>query len=132
MKVCFTCRAEKPYSEFNINKSRKSGYSADCKECHKEYNRQWYHKNRKRLIEKERARKRVARDWLREYKSTLQCQDCGNNHPLVLDFHHRDEKIYDVSAMASNGNSIQKIMEEIDRCDVLCANCHRVLHGSKI
>ena len=54
------------------------------------------------------------------------CMDCGEKYsPCVMDFDHRDPstKMYNVSGMA--GNSVEGIQEEIDKCDLVCSNCHR-------
>jgi len=59
------------------------------------------------------------------------CQQCGEADPACLDFHHRDpsHKIFSVAFLASQGYSIDRIMAEIEKCDLLCANCHRKLEA---
>jgi hypothetical protein len=68
--------------------------------------------------------------WLREYKRTLACGMCRENHPACLDFHHRDptQKDFRISALGCMGWSKERVLAEIAKCDVLCANCHRKLH----
>jgi len=68
-------------------------------------------------------------EWFKEMKRKLQCIQCGENHEACLDFHHRDPKEKD-RAISRSFNSLGriKVMEEISKCDVLCANCHRKLH----
>jgi len=63
-------------------------------------------------------------------KSELKCEICGESHPACLDFHHKDssQKLYELSRLCSRGVSIQSIKNEIEKCSVLCANCHRKLH----
>ena len=63
------------------------------------------------------------------YKQTLKCYKCGESRHWVLDFHHRDPSIKDgtITQMLLN-SSREKLLQEIDKCDVLCANCHRDLH----
>jgi hypothetical protein len=60
------------------------------------------------------------------------CVDCGESNPIVLDFDHDNEnnKIYDISEMrdGKHGN-IEAILEEIKKCSVRCANCHRIRHS---
>jgi hypothetical protein len=65
-----------------------------------------------------------------EYKQGLSCSECGFSHPAALDFHHRDPatKTDRVSGMAHNGRGWTRILAEIAKCEVLCANCHRILH----
>ena len=52
---------------------------------------------------------------------------CGNSNPIVLDFHHLRDKILVFGSMGSCGWSIEKILKEIDKCIVLCSNCHRLV-----
>ena len=89
----------------------------------------WYYKNREdRIARKERRRKQLRR-WLHALKrDKLNCEECGEGRPPTLDFHHPDEKELGVAEMVAYGYSKQSIREEIDRCIVLCANCHRVRH----
>lgn len=68
------------------------------------------------------------RNFIREYLLKHPCVDCGNTDIRVLDFDHvRGTKIDNVSHCAKRCFSIEKIQEEIDKCDVRCANCHRIV-----
>lgn len=91
----------------------------------------WYRSNKEQSRErKERRRRRLVR-WVYEYKrDNCQCLRCGESDPACLDFHHAgdSEKEFSVSRRANRGHSIENIRAEIDRCDVLCANCHRKEH----
>lgn len=66
--------------------------------------------------------------WFFRYKYTLQCQLCGLGHPGCIQFHHRDkdEKKTEVSNLRQT--SIKQLLCEMNKCDVLCANCHAKLH----
>src|SRR5690606_23905948 len=68
--------------------------------------------------------------WLMEYRSTLSCEECGENHPACLSFHHVDpsQKKYKIAEMPNRGCSIKLIKEEIAKCIVLCHNCHAKHH----
>lgn len=78
------------------------------------------------------ANKQKVKKLVDDYKSTLSCQLCGENHPAVLQFHHvnPEEKDFDVSAATHSGVGFEKIKAEIDKCVVLCANCHFKEHYS--
>ncbi|WP_136688961.1 homing endonuclease associated repeat-containing protein [Halorhabdus amylolytica] len=94
-------------------------------------NMRWYYKNRERDIAKKDRRRERLRGWLHDYKAEhCRCQRCGEGDPAALDFHHvnADEKTLGVSRMVINGYAKEKIEDEIDRCRVLCANCHRKEH----
>lgn len=77
----------------------------------------------------ERFRDKV-KIWMIEYRKTLSCERCGESHEACIAFHHRDpsEKKYAIAAMPNRGCSIEKIKEEIAKCEVLCHNCHAKLH----
>ena len=56
----------------------------------REYMRGWYQRNKARHIAYVRNRDHRIEAWLKEYKDTLRCETCGENHPACLDFHHVD------------------------------------------
>ena len=95
--------------------------------------RRWYEKNK--FSEKAHVfrRKKAIKKWFKNYKTNLKCSICEDSHPAIIDFHHKkgEKKENLVSFMVSNGFSIQKIKEEIKKCQVLCANCHRKVHYKK-
>jgi transcription elongation factor Elf1 len=99
-------------------------------EKNKLYRRTWYYKNKERARNKTNERKLKIRRWLQELKSTLQCKGCGENRIACLDFHHRNptEKDMSIVKAVENAWSIQRILKEIEKCEVLCSNCHRYLH----
>lgn len=70
------------------------------------------------------------REWFEGIKQTFSCEQCGENHPACLDFHHvKDEDKYGcVSSMVHAGYCVKRIEAEIKKCMVLCSNCHRKLH----
>lgn len=66
------------------------------------------------------------RQYLWDYYSTHPCVDCGETDPVVLEADHvRGVKKYNVGAMAHSTRSLRAIDEELAKCDVVCANCHR-------
>lgn len=87
-------------------------------------------RTRKRNKEQRIKNKRFV-DWV---KSRSCCVDCGETDPLVLDFDHViGEKKHNISDLARSSYSREKIMEEIDKCEVRCANCHRkITHKRRI
>lgn len=61
------------------------------------------------------------------------CQDCGQTYPYyVMDFDHQRDKKFLVGRMVWSTTSMEKVREEIEKCDIVCANCHRErTHGAK-
>lgn len=91
----------------------------------REYQREWARKN---SAKRRKARHTRKRDILSELKSKP-CMDCGNTFPVVcMDFDHRpgEEKLATVNDFVRKGWGIKKMLEEIDKCDLVCSNCHRV------
>lgn len=82
-------------------------------------------KSAKRFVETE--------NWLQEYKQTLKCEKCNEDHPACLDFHHIDpkNKETELANAVKKGWSIWKIQEEIKKCKIFCANCHRKFHWNE-
>lgn len=99
------------------------------KEKMRAYRRVWYKKNKEHAKKKIYERRKEIQRWFRGYKATLHCIQCGEDHPACLVFHHRDlnEKDFSIAHMLT-GYGKKRILEEIAKCDVLCANCHRKLH----
>ena len=115
----------------------------------KEYDREYYQKNKERCIayaakyrEKNRAlvnsnakfRRNKMRVWINKIKEDLVCSVCGmtfKDRPECCDFHHLDPKKKDktVGDLMINPASKKRILDEISKCDALCANCHRTLHA---
>jgi Zn finger protein HypA/HybF involved in hydrogenase expression len=74
-----------------------------------------------------RQRKRILSI---EYLKQHPCVDCGNSDVRVLDFDHRGDKSFGIGAAISGGHlSWAKILIEIAKCEVRCANCHRIRHA---
>ena len=67
----------------------------------------------------------VAREYVLDYLSTHPCESCGESDIRVFKFHHVGEKSQTVSHMGGEGYSIRRLQKELERCQVLCANCHR-------
>ncbi|MBP1985842.1 homing endonuclease associated repeat-containing protein [Halolamina salifodinae] len=92
----------------------------------------WHYRNREWNTERTRRRRKERREWVAKQKSAKRCEQCGESDPDVLDFHHRDsvEKTETVSRLVIEEASEERLRQEIAKCDVLCANCHRNEHVS--
>lgn len=100
-------------------------------EKQRKYRRDWYYRNKEKQAAYKKQRDEEIRAWFLELRSDLCCEGCGENHPAVLDFHHTDPEQKDSSiakAVYTNGWSKTRILQEIEKCQVLCANCHRKFH----
>jgi DNA-directed RNA polymerase subunit M/transcription elongation factor TFIIS len=100
------------------------------------YNREYYRRNRERLLRKQAEKNKrffeSRRKWLVEYKKTLKCARCGESHPATLTFHHkrRSEKKFEIGNALILKVSFKRLLAEIEKCEVICANCHAKEHLS--
>lgn len=94
------------------------------------YWRDWYYKNKAKKQAWQTKRRLELRKMMRELKAKLRCSRCGESHPACLEFHHRKgtKKEMNISDMLTKGWGPKKIQEEINKCDVLCSNCHKKEH----
>lgn len=126
MKICTKCKLEKVETEFNFKIKDKGIRQWVCRECHTQYLRDHYKKNPATYINSTKKTKKKLLEFVKEAKN-LPCKDCGVKYPYyVMDFDHRDsnDKKFSISQHNRIG-SFEKIKNEIAKCDVVCANCHR-------
>ena len=117
-------------SGFNwkLKNKRRASY---CKRCSREYIRDHYKNNRKYYLQKALKRnlriRQKAREYIGSYLLTHPCVDCGETDILVLEFDHKDRsgKNGDVSSIIRTTGSQERLIGEISKCEVRCANCHR-------
>jgi hypothetical protein len=95
-------------------------------------NRAGYERNKEQRRKKNRESKAAAKQRWQAFKSTLSCVQCGQNHPATLDFHHieRHPDNRKVNKLLTN-KAFRQAAEEIKKCLVLCANCHRIHHHNE-
>lgn len=94
----------------------------------------WYAANKEKQLAANAAWRKTARAKWRAFKKTLECTNCGENHPATLDFHHidrHDPKNRKVHMLVANYSFKAAIQEVLERCMVLCANCHRKHHDAE-
>jgi hypothetical protein len=130
-KYCHACSTEKLRSEFSKNCVTKDGLQTQCSVCKAAYTKQWYQRNKTKSnaanakTRMKRYRRRHNEVW--DYLLKHPCVDCGESNPVVLDFDHvRGEKIASVSVLIQQNRSDKVVWDEIAKCDVRCANCHRI------
>jgi len=131
-KYCGTCKSIKTISEFNKNKNKKDGFNSICRECSNRRSKEYYSENsehHKKVIRIRSQRTiRENRDKLIQYLMNQKCVDCGETNIIVLDFDHKDDvnKVANISNLIHSGCNWKKINSEIEKCDIRCANCHRI------
>ena len=128
MKKCYVCKTKKPLSEFGRNRTRPDGLQNKCKLCKRTADREYYQTRDKERIKERTATTRHDADLFRYvYKLCNPCVICGEKDPMVLDFDHLDpkNKSFGLADASKNACSRGRLLREIAKCRVLCANCHR-------
>lgn len=155
-KPCTGCKETKPVSEFGIRKSSKDGYQWKCKTCRLAeknanrqakrdaglpydsliYQRKHYDriKERRELIKtnpstpkKKQEARGVSRRFLDGMKTMIPCTDCGINYPpMSMDWDHLEAEQKKVNVSQGLHLGFLGILEEIDKCELVCTNCHRI------
>ena len=124
-KRCPGCGRVLPLAEFYKNRSRRDGRQAHCRACRARIVRLSHarHRQTRRDYQKRfRLRNKILKTaYLRQHP----CVDCGESDPQVLEFDHCGEKRDNISSMLAWQTSWRAIEQEIARCKVRCANCHR-------
>ena len=95
-------------------------------EHNRKYHKKWYKKNKDKVLADNLRRKERNRKYLRKIRD-VPCKDCGMSFPYYcMDFDHRPgtKKVKVLSRMARYG--MDKVKAEVEKCDIVCANCHRI------
>lgn len=107
------------------------------KEYHAKYMKEvWYPKNKAKHISYVRRNKNRVAQFIEQYKRMHSCIDCGfpgKEFPYVLDFDHMGSAIkkFNIGSWSHTVLSIGAIEREIEKCQLVCANCHRKRTFSK-
>ena len=128
MRRCGRCGQLKPVEEFAWRRKKKGQRHNYCRSCHSEYHRDHYLAHRQRYIDQAAQHKKTLRLertlQLIEYFRTHPCVDCGEPDPVLLEFDHIRDKSFEIAAKLID-YSWKRILEEVEKCEVVCANCHR-------
>lgn len=132
-KTCTKCQKKKPLGEFSKNKTRPDGFQVYCKACVVEINKSYY----KNTPAKNEARK----GYLTNRKALVEqitlplkekgCYDCGEYVKDAMEFDHvRGVKTFNISELhqqkMDTSTMLNSLKEELEKCDICCANCHRI------
>lgn len=128
MRTCGRCGRQKPLADFAWRRIKRGQRDNYCRPCRAAYKREHYARNRQRYIEcANRRTKRLVAErtgylvaFLREHP----CVDCGESDLIVLEFDHLRDKSFPI-AQGIRDRPWRDVLLEIEKCDVVCANCHR-------
>jgi len=148
-KICSLCEEEKDLSEFHKSKTKKFGVQDRCKACyqgaarivkervcpvcnnvHQHYQVLCKECNATQRREWVRVKKKVVSEKIYEHLGYDGCVVCGNTDQRVHCFHHRkpQDKDFEISQHLRKNHNLDKILREVDKCDLMCRNCHAIIH----
>lgn len=133
---CVHCKQLKNEDDFSWSNEVKKVRNNRCKKCQRAYSTAHYEKTKNNYLDRQRRNRDRNKKIICDYLKNHSCVDCGESDIVVLQFDHRnpnDKK--DVNDGISRGIndkwSIKKLKEEIEKCDVRCANCHIKRHAKE-
>jgi len=127
MKTCSKCQIAKSEDEFQFRVKGKKDLQSWCRSCMNAYRKNNFTvEKQESAYRRNKARRARNMKMVWDYLLAHPCP-CGESDPTVLEFDHRDQqtKIASVSSLAGTTYGLETIINEMEKCDVLCANCHR-------
>ena len=125
-KTCTKCGLPKPADREHFDWSERDGLSARCVECRRKNGKTHYETNKVVYFAHADARRLDMAEFIRSLKNKP-CADCKDSFPhYVMDFDHRGDKTVNLSHPRVKRWGKNRILAEIAKCDVVCANCHRI------
>lgn len=99
-----------------------------------QYNKEYYNKNKDYFYSKANISRIRNQNFIFEIKKQAKCKICQFNKTECLEFHHKNikEKTHNISEMVLHGFALDKIKKEIEKCDIICRNCHKDIHYKNI
>lgn len=126
-KQCSKCKQILPVENFRWKNKSKNLRHSQCKQCQSQQEKIHYQERKNQVIENTFSYKERNLEYIKQRKS-CGCQKCGEQRFYLLDFHHinKEEKNHNINEMRTA--SLERLENEINKCVVLCANCHREFH----
>ena len=114
MKTCTTCKLEKPLDGFSNDARRPDGKNPQCRQCQYDAKKKVQNANKAKAIEHLGGK----------------CKRCNikSEYHDIYDFHHRDPNEKEAEPSKLMYGNWNNIIKEIDKCDLLCSNCHKITH----
>lgn len=129
MKQCPECKLSKDFSFFSKNKNKKDGLQRICKVCVAEQSKKSYNKIPDNYKNRAKKQNEKTVDFVFKYIQNRSCCKCGDKRYWILDFHHIDPTIKKANiGNLKRSGCTQKLIEEINKCILLCKNCHYDFH----
>lgn len=128
--MCAKCGESKNHLQFRVRCKVNNWLDCYCIPCRSQYFKEYYGKRRDKyrvmVNATKEQRKKIRYDAVNAIKRKP-CMDCGGTFPeICMDFDHRSDKILPISRMITLCRSMERILKEIEKCDLVCSNCHRI------
>lgn len=126
-KTCTACDQEKSVEDFGVKNVLTGLRQSYCKQCQREKAKAHYEANKTSYLVRNARRAEEVAKYVDELKAKTPCVDCGQVFkPRISDWHHKDSstKLKIVSVLR-HSTTLPAVLREIEKCDLLCANCHR-------
>lgn len=96
--------------------------------------REWYERNREKQLQSVKVARRKIFLEVQSYKAEKGCSRCAEDDPVCLEFHHSDPdaKEFSIALGLRNGYAVKRVQEEMQKCVVLCSNCHKKEHAALV
>lgn len=133
MKKCTKCKHSYPLEDFPPRKSAKDGRHYYCKFCMRLLMKDSYAKNPEAINKRNKDMRIKLMKLVNEFRMEHPCICCKESEISCLDFHHVDSSLKESTVSELIGcKSEKRLLEEMKKCVILCANCHRKFHAGKI
>ena len=132
MKQCSVCKEFKELDEFYKAARRKDGRQSACKGCHavQADNSMKKKPEKYSAIRRQSYKKAVAR--YKEWKEHYSCSFCNEDESVCLELHHKDPSQKEFQISKLRNAKWEKFIDEVNKCVVVCSNCHRKIHAGLI
>jgi hypothetical protein len=132
MKYCCGCEQSKPIVEFRKRSNSKDGLASRCKNCADIGAEDWRQRNLQKRKTQSAALVRATQIKFNEWRQNKGCLCCGENTPVCLDLHHLDPSMKEGNPSKFVKYGWKRLMEEAEKCVVVCRNCHAKIHAGLI
>lgn len=126
MKTCTSCNEQKPLSDFYKCSRWPDGLMKQCKLCHKGRNKIHYEENKTDYKTRARDQYSDTQELVRFVKEVSGCIRCGETKWWRLAFHHTDPSVKETTIALTR--SLPQAIAEMEKCVVVCHNCHADIH----
>ena len=135
MRICSKCNIEKNEGEYFVKDKTNDRLHSQCIDCYREHRKTYQKEHYRKYGDVYRERARVSRARLKrhnqieliKYMRDKACIECSENDIRVLEFDHIEpsKKSFGIAWAINNGKPWDAILSEIEKCQILCANCHK-------